>query len=213
MRSRVRPRSGLTRRCPGLGLSPPGEEDGRRVGVLSEHPRRGRRPRGEPVGHGKAVACEGDGGGEIARERKSAKGGVGFAPSVHAPGMVRVAGRMPRMGISSMPRAEPLESARGGRPAPRVEKTHGAAASVPDQPELIAADAGHVRVDHGEHSARGNGGVHRRAAGLEHLDARLGRRGMGTCDHTVRRSRRRPARFHVRLLARAAPRVIKAGQV
>jgi hypothetical protein len=213
MRSRVRAEIRIDQTLPRPRALSAREEDGRRVGVLSE-PRRGRRPRGEPVGHGKSVTREGDGGSEIARERKSAKGGVGFAPSVHRAGRGEGGGENAAHGdVVEAAAAEPLEGAGGGRPAPRVEKTHGAAAGGPEQTELTAADAGHVRVHHGEHGARGDGGVHRRAAGLEHLDARLGRRGMGTCDHTVRRSRRRPARFHVRLLARAAPRVIKAGQV
>ena len=97
-----------------------------------------------------------------------------------APGVVRVAGRMPRMGISSMPRLPnhsrvPEAAAR----PPALRKRTARRRGVPDQPELIAADAGHVRVDHGEDGARGDGGVHRRAAGLEHLDARLGRQRHG----------------------------------
>ena len=58
----------------------------------------------------------------------------------------------------------------------------GAGVGVPEQAEQIAADAGHVRVDDGQHGVRGDGGVHGRAAALEHGKAGLGGAVMGRGD-------------------------------
>ena len=42
-----------------------------------------------------------------------------------------------------------------------------------DQPERVAAETCHVRIDDREHGARRDRGIDRRAAGAQHVDARL----------------------------------------
>ena len=70
----------------------------------------------------------------------------------------------------------------GARPAGGVQRAKRPVASVVDQPEAVAADPVHVRVDDGDSGARGDGGVHRVAAPLEDRQSSLGGQRMG-CGH------------------------------
>ena len=72
------------------------------------------------------------------------------------------------------------------RAAGGVERDRPVEPRLGDQREAVAADAGHVRLDHGQHRGGGDGGIDRVAPGLQHLDGRQARRGM-------RRGAHRPA--------------------
>src|SRR5215472_10114157 len=146
MPSSVRARSGLRSCWPGRGASPPGRKMA-------------------------AVTGAGHGGREVAREREPAEGGVRLAPAVDGAGRGE-GGRKDAApwNLSEAAPVEPFERARGGGATARVQEAHNAAARVPDQPELIAADARHVRVDDGEDSARRDGGIHGGAARFERID-------------------------------------------
>ena len=177
------------------------QEDGRRVWMLGEHLQGGRRPRHEPLGHGEAVARAFNGGHQISGERQAAERRVRLAPAVHRARRGEGGGKNapPRNLGEAMP-CEPLERAGSRGTAARVEETHGTASGIPDQPELIAADAGHVRIHHGEHGAGGDGGINGGAAGLERVDAGFRGERVRTDHHPARCPRGCPARVHVRLL-------------
>ena len=59
------------------------------------------------------------------------------------------------------------------------------ASRLGDEHEGVAADPGHVRVDHGDRRGGGDHRLDRVAAGAKHLGARLGRRPMRGGDHAL----------------------------
>ena len=81
-----------------------------------------------------------------------------------------------------------------GRRAPgRVEGEQAARARVVDQPEVVAADPVHVRIDDGDGGGRGEGRVEGVAAAREDGAARLGGQMMGRGHEAARGARLGPA--------------------
>ena len=76
---------------------------------------------------------------------------------------------------------QPLDGEAGGRAARAVHRDHAARRRGVEH-EAVAADAGHVRLDHALHGNGGDSRVNRIAAGPEHVEGgqrRLGMRGGG----------------------------------
>ena len=78
-----------------------------------------------------------------------------------------------------------------GRLAAAVEILDLPAAAVMDEPERIAAQPRHVRIDHRQHGARHDRGIDGRSAGAKHVDAGRGSQRMRRRHHAVRRERDR----------------------
>jgi hypothetical protein len=89
------------------------------------------------------------------------------------------------------------ERAERRRAPAAVDVADAAGLGVPDQPERVAANSRHVRVEHRQRRTRGNRGIDRAAAGAQHLDARLRGKGMRGSDQSVRRARGRTAGMYV----------------
>jgi len=97
---------------------------------------------------------------------------------------------------------------RGGAPR-AVERDHaatplGAAPGGRVQAEAVAADAGRLRLDHGQHGRRRNRRVQRVAAAAQHVECRQGGGRHGGRRHAVRREHRAAAR-QVEVAHRRAP--------
>ena len=80
---------------------------------------------------------------------------------------------------------EPLGPRRRGRPPGAVVGDDLLGPAGRDQGEAVAADPGRLGLDHALHRAGGHRGVHRVAAGLEHLDRRQRGERMGGRRHAV----------------------------
>jgi hypothetical protein len=86
--------------------------------------------------------------------------------------------------------AVPSGRGRCGRSARAVERHHVALASRAIEHETIAADSGGLRLDDRLHCRRADGGIHRVAAGAQHLQRGKGRQRVGGCHHRVGRADR-----------------------
>jgi hypothetical protein len=80
---------------------------------------------------------------------------------------------------------KPVDARAACRTPAAVEIAHALFGGVVDEPEGIAAHARHVRVNDGQHRARGDRGIDGRAAGAQHVDPRRGRQRMRRGDHAV----------------------------
>ena len=106
--------------------------------------------------------------------------GMGLEPAVHRAGHRHRGGQDAAVGnLGEAARAKGVERGGGGGGPARVEEAHAARARGVDEPEGVAAHARHVRVHDGEHRARGDGGVHRGAAGAQRVPAGFRRRARG----------------------------------
>jgi hypothetical protein len=94
-------------------------------------------------------------------------------------------------------RVEPADARARRRAAGAVEVPHPIARRVVDQPERVAADARHVRVEDRERRARRDRGVHGGAARLQRLDPGLRGERVGRDDHAARRHGDRPAGLEI----------------
>jgi hypothetical protein len=174
------------------------EEDRRRLGALGERRRHRGDPGGEPRAHREAVARALDGGREHAWQRQPPVGGMRLEPAVDRAGHGHGRGQHPSIRHRREPaRLERGNGRPGGRAAAAVEEAHATCARRVHQPERVAPDARHVRVDHAQHRGRRDAGVHRRAAGAKHRHARGGREHMRAGHHAARGHRGRPRGRHV----------------
>ncbi len=90
---------------------------------------------------------------------------------------------------------EPAELGLGGRAPRAIDGDHLAAGGGVDR-EAVAADAGHVRIDHRLNRNRRKGGIHRIAAGAQDIDGRQRRCRMRRRGHAALADRHRTARHH-----------------
>ncbi len=151
-------------------------------------------PAREPSSHRISLPRVLDGGGKVARERQPAVLFMRSAPARHRARNGQRSGKeAAQRDFVHAARAEPVDAcAPCGTPA-AVQVAHAACFCVVDQPERVAADAGHVRVEHGKRGARRDRGVHRRASGAKRVDSRRGGERVRRNDHAPGRYRRRPA--------------------
>jgi len=112
----------------------------------------------------------GDGRLEQGGERQLAEALRQGLPARH---LARHGDRAPAGGRHGLAAGEILRRPGGRRAAAGVQAVQ--AAAMPDQREQIAADAVHDRLDHGQRNGRGDGAVHRVAAGQQHAQAGLRR--------------------------------------
>ncbi|MNN46488.1 hypothetical protein D3C81_1608700 [compost metagenome] len=69
--------------------------------------------------------------------------------------------------------------------AARIQCAHLAGFGVMDQPEIITAYGGHLRIHDGQRCGRGNRCINRIAAVTQHLQAGLCRQVVGSGDHAL----------------------------
>ena len=127
-----------------------------------------------------ALAGIGDGvGEEVLPAERRAHGGhavpMRLPPAVHRAGHGE--GGQPAAGGDGLPHAPrriPVDAGRGRGAAGAAERVEPAGASIPEQPEVVAADPVHVRIDDGDGGGGGDGGVQRIAARAERGHAGLG---------------------------------------
>ncbi len=149
-----------------------------KIGILGQQ-------RGQPRAYHESLLREGDGGleqagpGQLAvtlvgqRQCPHRAGGAHRAPAHHAV----VEGH--RLAILH-------EQLIGGGGGGRLATIHGGYLfAVPHQHEGATADAGGLRLHQGQHQLHRDGGIHRTAAGLDHLVARLHRQRVGGSHHEV----------------------------
>ena len=150
------------------------EEDRRRFRTLGQIIPRRRQPMREARRHRKAVAREADGAFQAALQRQAAVGGVRHAPARDGAGHGERAGQRTAIGhfVEAAPR-EGLDRAARGRAAAAVDVAHGVGRGVVDQPEGVAADAGHVGIEDGERGTRRDRRIDGRAAVAQHRRRRL----------------------------------------
>ena len=131
------------------------EEDRRRLGALLEVGTGHVAPVRQPRRHREAVARVTDGALQAAPQRQAAEGGVRFRPARHRArhGERGGQGALVRDFAQAAFRERLDRAARRGAPA-ALDVAHLARGGVVDQPEGIAADAGHVRIDDGQHRTR-----------------------------------------------------------
>ena len=144
-------------------------------------------PAGQALGDRKAVARIADGGLQVARQRQAAVSGMCFGPARHRArrgecGRQDAAKR--HLGVTAA--GKPVGAGASRRAAAAVEIAHSTGLGVMDQPEGVAADSAHVRVEHRERGACGDGGIDGRAAGAQYLNPGLRGQGVRAGDHAVR---------------------------
>jgi len=169
-----------------------GEEDARGGRIGREDWGGALDPLREPPGDREPVARVAHRGGQVVGERQPAMARVRLAPAIHRARHRDGGGHdAAERDLAEAARAEPLDRGGRGRRARRVERVHRAGARVVNQPERVAAHAGHVRVDHREHRGRRDRRVDRGAARLQDLDAGLGGQRVRRGDHAAVRQRGR----------------------
>ena len=147
---------------------------------------------GDPAGQTRrdriAVAGIADRALEAARQRQAAVRRVRLAPAGHRPRCRHGGGQDAAIGNLSQPaRRERGEIGARRGPAAAIEMADTMRRPVVDQPEGVAAETGHVRIEHGKRSARGNRCVHGGATGSQHIDSRLRGQRVRAGDHGARR--------------------------
>src|SRR5262249_47519629 len=127
---------------------PAGEENGRRLGAFREGTQRLAQPSGTARRHLETVPRAGHRGLEVAGQREPAERGMRLGPAAHGAGRGESRGDDAAAGdLVEAAVAKPLEGARRGGTAARGQEAHGAAAGGPEQPETVAAQGRHVRVN------------------------------------------------------------------
>ena len=153
---------------------------------------------GKPRRHRETVARIADRALQAALERQSSVGGMRLGPARHGARHRQRAGQHPAIRyFAQAALREGLDRAAEDRATATVDVAHLAGRGVVDQPEGIAADAGHVWIEHRKCRARGQGGIDRRAAGPQHVDSGRAREGMRAGHHAVRRQSGRTAGAYV----------------
>jgi len=187
------------------------QQDRRRLRALLQVGCRKPPPVRQPLGHREAVARIADRALQAAGERQAAVGGMRLGPARHRAGHGEGAGQHALVRhLAETALGEGGDRAARGRAAAAVDVADSAGLGVVDQPERIAADRRHVRIEHRQHGAGGERGIDRRAAGAQHVDAGRGGERMGRGHQAVRRQRGRTACqyfCHEKLLDRVAGRL------
>ena len=108
-----------------------------------------------------------------------------------APGTVMLCGLVGPSAVTSAARSRSIVSALG-RPAGAVEGDDAARARGQED-EAVAADAGHLRLDHAERGDGGHGGVDGAGTGAQEVEGRQGRQRVRGRRHALAAIGRGPA--------------------
>ena len=188
MASRVRARSGLAERVAVL------EEDRGGFGALRQLRAHDVAPMSEPRRHRKAIARIADRAFQAALQRQPSIGRMRHGPARDGAGHRERAGQHAAIGhLVEAALGEGVDGAARCRAAAAVDVAHGLRAGIVDQPEGIAADPGHVRIEDREGGAGGDRGIDRRAARAQHFRTGLRGQRMRARHHAVRRESSRTA--------------------
>ena len=127
---------------------------------------------GKAAGDRKAVAGVGDGAFQNAGKRQPPVGGVRFDPARHGTRhRQRRRHDAAQRNLVQPARRERVQCRALGRLATAIEVANPAARTFVKQPERVAPEPRHVRIDHREHRAGRDRRVDRGAAGAEHVEA------------------------------------------
>ena len=194
MRSRVRARWGFASFVPARGSVPPGVKMARASALKTSAVAAASICSREPRGHREPVASVVDRRRQAPRERQLAVRRVRLAPARYAAGNSQRARQHAAVGDLAQPAPTHRfdRCARGGAAA-AAEVADRITRRVVDQPERVAADAGHVRVDDAQRRGGGDRRIDRRPPGLQDLHARGGRERMRAADDAPRGHRHRAA--------------------
>ena len=124
---------------------------------------------------------------QAARQRQPTIGGMRFAPARDRP-RCRQRGRQnaAKRNFAVAMLLEPIDAATRSRPPPAVQIAHLPRLGIVNEPECVATDPGHVRVQDRERSAGRDCRIHGRAASAQDIDARLRSQRVGTGNHPLR---------------------------
>jgi hypothetical protein len=174
------------------------EEDRRGFRALLQLGTRDGAPMREPRRHREAVAGIADRAVEAALQGQPPVRGVRLGPARHGAGHREGTGQHPAIGhFGKATPSEGIDRAAGRRPAAAVDVAHLFGLRVVDQPERIAADAGHMRIENRQRGAGGERGIDGRAARPQRVDAGGAGQRMRRGHHAVRRKRGRAARTYL----------------
>ena len=170
---------------PGNGRPALGHKDRARLGMGRQIILDAVDPAGKPLRDWKTIARVANRAFQTTCQGEPPIGCMGLAPTGHRTWRGQCARKnASKRNLTVTALLEPIDARTGRSPATAVQVTHATGFGIVNEPERVATDASHVRVQHRQGRAGGNRCIHGRAARPQYIDPGLRRQRMRASDHS-----------------------------